>query len=125
MLLAHYATAVLINRLHAKTRSRHLLKSGSACYQACMYAVGSRLFCAAAATPQGRYKLATGTGAVLLNHRKQVHLLHYLACMAGTHRAIMDNTSHTRCNIVTIIMRVPTAFVEARRPKTNMFNIAA
>ena len=69
-----------------KTRSRHLLKSENACYQEGMYAVGSRLFCVAAATPFGLFEVIDGTRAVLLDHRKQLDICTALhAWQAHTH----------------------------------------
>ncbi len=57
----------------------------------------------------GKSSALDGTGAVLLRYRKQLHRLHCLACMAGTHMATMNTTSHTEQNIMTIIMHVPKA----------------
>ncbi len=62
VLVAHCATAILIIMPHVKTKSRQILKSGNARYQAYMYALGNRLFCAAAATSQERYKVLLALG---------------------------------------------------------------
>jgi len=40
----------------------------------------------------GKIQAFVGTGAVLLNHRKHLRLLHCLACMAGMHR--VDKEQH-------------------------------